>query len=110
VPDYGRGGVQQQDAAIGRKVVRLRPALAIDLGNFGALLVLLGLLIAAKKGVRIPHFFSPPYALIFAKIKPRALCARREFCGHLAGEKYFLILSGKMLDKNGIACYNKAIR
>jgi hypothetical protein len=90
VPDYGRGGVQQQDAAIGRKVVRLRPALAIDLGNFGALLVLLGLLIAAKKRVRIPHFFSPPYVLIFAKIKPRAQGAGREFIGHLAG-KIFLI-------------------
>jgi hypothetical protein len=89
VPNYGRGGIQQQDAAIGRKAVCLRPALAIDLGNLGALLVLLGLLIAAKKRVRIPHFFSPPYALIFAKNMPRAQGAGREFSGHLAGKNIF---------------------
>jgi hypothetical protein len=104
VPDYGRGGVQQQDAAIGRKVVRLRPALAIDLGNFGALLVLLGLLIAAKKGVRIPQFFSPPYALIFAKIKPLAQGAGREFIGHLAGKNIFTICQAKRLTNSESRC------
>ena len=43
----------------GRKAICLRTALAIDLGDLGAhrLLVLMGLLIAAEKGVWIPHFY-----------------------------------------------------